>query len=71
MKLQYDEPLSSFAFKVNSRRYNKGRTFVAPFATTGRWQLVRVPFNRFQSENYSKRNNNAGRDTECSQSDAS
>jgi hypothetical protein len=31
-----------------------GRTFIAPFATTGRWQIVRVPFSQFRPEVYNR-----------------
>ena len=31
MKLQYDEPLSNFAFKLYLRRYNAGSVQIVPF----------------------------------------
>ena len=45
LKLQYDEPLSTFAFKFKLRRYNEvlckivsgtGKSLVAPFSGRGR-----------------------------------
>ena len=41
----------------------EGRTFIAPFSTTGKWQIVRIPFSQFRPEVFN-RVYNAGGDSE-------
>ena len=31
-----------------------GRTFLAPFVTTGKWQIVRIPFSQFRPEEFNR-----------------
>ena len=33
---------------------SEGRTFIAPFATTGKWQIVRLPFSQFRPEVFNR-----------------
>ena len=37
-----------------------GRTFIAPFATTGKWQIVRIPFAQFRPEVFNRAYNSGG-----------
>ena len=37
-----------------------GRTFIAPFATTGKWQIVRIPFSQFRPEVFNRAYNSGG-----------
>jgi hypothetical protein len=38
----------------------EGRTFIAPFATTGKWQIVRIPFAQFRPEVFNRAYNSGG-----------
>ena len=38
----------------------EGRTFIAPFATTGKWQIVRIPFSQFRPEVFNRAYNSGG-----------
>ena len=41
-------------------RGDDGRTFIAPFTTTGKWQIVRIPFNQFRPEVFNRAFNEGG-----------
>ena len=42
----------------------EGRTFIAPFATTGKWQIVRIPFSQFRPEVFNRVYNAGGDSTD-------
>lgn len=39
---------------VLTEKGEAGRSFVAPFVTTGRWQIVRIPFSQFRPEVFNR-----------------
>jgi len=41
-------------------RGDAGRTFIAPFPTTGKWQIVRIPFSQFRPEVFNRAFNEGG-----------
>jgi hypothetical protein len=41
-------------------RGDDGRTFIAPFATTGKWQIIRIPFSQFRPEIFNRAFNEGG-----------
>ena len=52
--------------KGDGKRYSvslterNGRTFIAPFTTTGKWQVVRIPFSQFRPEVFNRAFNEGG-----------
>ena len=42
----------------------EGRTFIAPFTTTGKWQIVRIPFSQFRPEVFNRVYNAGGDSTD-------